>query len=120
MFWSLIEINLLGQEEFDAITKAYYRGANACLIVFSTTDRDSFLSIEKWKSKVEFECGHIPMAIVQNKMDLSHQTLVDRHEVENCAKRLKCKLFRTSVKDNINVENGFTNFIYHFIICYNK
>lgn len=41
-----------GQEEFDAITKAYYRGAQACVLAFSTTDRDSFEAIHSWKIKV--------------------------------------------------------------------
>ena len=41
-----------GQEEFDAITKAYYRGAQACVLAFSTVDRDSFEAIESWKQKV--------------------------------------------------------------------
>ncbi|CAH0695731.1 unnamed protein product [Spodoptera exigua] len=41
-----------GQEEFDAITKAYYRGAHACVLAFSTTDRDSFLSLHSWKLKM--------------------------------------------------------------------
>ena len=41
-----------GQEEFDAITRAYYRGAQACVIVFSTTDRHSFTSVRKWRKKV--------------------------------------------------------------------
>lgn len=41
-----------GQEEFDAITKAYYRGAQACVLAFSTTDRDSFEAIHSWKMKV--------------------------------------------------------------------
>lgn len=41
-----------GQEEFDAITKAYYRGAQACVVAFSTTDRDSFSAVRKWKKKV--------------------------------------------------------------------
>ncbi|GBP35597.1 Ras-related protein Rab-23 [Eumeta japonica] len=40
-----------GQEEFDAITKAYYRGAHACVLAFSTTDRDSFLALHSWKLK---------------------------------------------------------------------
>lgn len=43
-----------GQEEFDAITKAYYRGAQACVLAFSTTDRDSFEAIHSWKIKVLF------------------------------------------------------------------
>lgn len=41
-----------GQEEFDAITKAYYRGAQACVLAFSTTDRDSFEAAHSWKLKV--------------------------------------------------------------------
>lgn len=62
-----------GQEEFDAITKAYYRGthrhcflsfptvvvhtllfsgAHVCVVAFSTVDRDSFLAVEDWKKKV--------------------------------------------------------------------
>lgn len=52
-----------GQEEFDAITKAYYRGAQACVLAFSTTDRDSFEAIHSWKMKVniladqmQFQC----------------------------------------------------------------
>lgn len=41
-----------GQEEFDAITKAYYRGAQACVLAFSSTDRDSFDAASTWKMKV--------------------------------------------------------------------
>lgn len=41
-----------GQEEFDAITKAYYRGAQACVLAFSSTDRNSFDAIHSWKMKV--------------------------------------------------------------------
>ena len=67
-----------GQEEFDAITKAYYRGAQACVIAFSTTDRASFDAVKKWKRKVEDECGHIPMVLVQNKIDLLHESQVDK------------------------------------------
>lgn len=43
-----------GQEEFDAITKAYYRGAQACVLTFSTTDRMSFEAVKEWKMKVSF------------------------------------------------------------------
>ena len=67
-----------GQEEFDAITKAYYRGAQACVVAFSTTDRASFDAVKKWKRKVEDECGHIPMVMVQNKIDLLHESQVDK------------------------------------------
>jgi Ras-related protein Rab-23 len=71
-----------GQEEFDAITKSYYRGAQACVVAFSTTDRASFDAVTKWKSKVEDECGGmgrgLPMVLVQNKIDLMHQAVVSK------------------------------------------
>jgi len=47
-----------GQEEFDAITKAYYRGAQACVLAFSTTDRDSFEAIHSWKIKVSLQLNN--------------------------------------------------------------
>ncbi|GFH11642.1 uncharacterized protein HaLaN_07174 [Haematococcus lacustris] len=56
-----------GQEEFDSITRTYYRGAGAAVIAFSTTDRASFDAVAGWKAKIEAECGDIAMAIVQNK-----------------------------------------------------
>ena len=62
-----------GQEEFDAITKAYYRGmyvsllllsfeityylgAEVCVLTFSTTDKASLDAVEKWKAKVQYIC----------------------------------------------------------------
>ena len=70
-----------GQEEFDAITKAYYRGAQACVIAFSTTDHASFEAVKKWKRKVEDECGHVPMVLVQNKIDLLNQHASEKHDI---------------------------------------
>ena len=59
-----------GQEEFDTITRSYYRGGGACILAFSTIDRASFEAIPKWKKKVEEEFGKIAMTIIQNKVDI--------------------------------------------------
>nr|XP_022908088.1 ras-related protein Rab-23 [Onthophagus taurus] len=96
-----------GQEEFDAITKAYYRGAQACVLAFSTTDRDSFEAAHSWKLKVENECGEIPTVIVQNKIDLIEHSVVSPEEVDLLARALGCKLIRTSVKEDVNVAAVF-------------
>lgn len=96
-----------GQEEFDAITKAYYRGAQACVLAFSTTDRDSFEAAHSWKLKVENECGEIPTVIVQNKIDLLDESVVNPEEADLLARALGCKLIRTSVKEDLNVAAVF-------------
>lgn len=96
-----------GQEEFDAITKAYYRGAQACVLAFSVTDRDSFEAIHSWKKKVEDECGAIPTILVQNKIDLMEQSVIEPEEVEMLSRALGCRLMLTSVKEDVNVNAVF-------------
>ncbi|TGZ54814.1 Ras-related protein Rab-23 [Temnothorax longispinosus] len=89
-----------GQEEFDAITAAYYRGAHACVLAYSATDRDSFDAIPSWKLKVQ-------IFLVQNKIDLVDQSVIDPDEAERLSRALGCKLLRTSVKEDIGVMSVF-------------
>jgi len=97
-----------GQEMFATITKNYYKGAGAVVYAFSTTDRESFLEIERWKRKVEDECGsNIVSVLVQNKIDLIDQSQITVQEVEDLARRLGIRLYRTSVKQNILVNDVF-------------
>jgi len=104
-----------GQEEFDSITKAYYRGAQACVVTFSTTDRDSFFAVRKWKKKVEDECGNIPMVLVQNKIDLIQQSAVDQLEAERLASESNMLLYRTSVKEDLNVGTVFQHLAENYV-----
>jgi len=98
-----------GQEVFDALTARYYRGAGACVLSFSTTDRDSFEAIESWKNKVEAVCGkgEVVMCLIQTKIDLIDEGVVSPEEAEALAKKLQVKFFRTSTKDNLNVDLVF-------------
>jgi len=96
-----------GQEEFDCITRAYYRGAQACVLAFSCVDRESFKCVPKWKKKVEEECGNIPMVLVMTKLDLLYRAEVDSFEVEKLSRQLGIRLIKTSVKENINVHKVF-------------
>jgi len=96
-----------GQEEFDCITRAYYRGAQACVLAFSCVDRESFKCVPKWKKKVEEECGSIPMVLVMTKLDLLYRAEVDSFEVEKLSRQLGIRLIKTSVKENINIHKVF-------------
>lgn len=87
--------------------RRYYRGAGACVLVFSTTDRASFDAVPTWVRKVKEECGNIAMCLVQNKVDLIDKSVVTPEEAENLARSLGTKFFRTSVKDNLNVTPVF-------------
>ena len=80
-------------------------------MAFSTTDRESFCAVSTWKKKVEAECGEIAMVLVQTKVDLIDQAVVDKDEAEQLAENLGLKFYRTSVKDNLNVDLVFEDLV---------
>lgn len=98
-----------GQEYFDSLTRRYYKGANAAILVFSCTDRDSFLNIKKWKEKLIDELeGRIPMILVMNKVDVPEQEkVVTEKEAENLGMGIEMCLFKVSVKENLKIDEIF-------------
>eukprot|EP00042_Codosiga_hollandica_P027307 m.134715 g.134715 ORF g.134715 m.134715 type:complete len:168 (+) comp52446_c0_seq4:1185-1688(+) len=60
-----------GQERFSALTPMYYRGAQAAVVVYDITKRDSFDRVKTWVKELETNAGgDIVIAIVGNKADL--------------------------------------------------
>jgi Ras-related protein Rab-23 len=104
-----------GQEMFAGLTRNYYRGSGAVVYVFSTIDHESFTQITRWKDKVENECGELVSVLVQNKVDLLDEAKVTSEEAENLAKELGMKLYRTSVKDNLHVNEVFEHVAEQYI-----
>jgi Ras-related protein Rab-23 len=97
-----------GQEEYDAVTRNYYRGASAGIIAFSTTDRASFEAVTSWHRKIVDEVGNgLPLVLVQNKIDQLAHAVVTAQEVEALAASLGVRLYRTCVKDGLNVAEIF-------------
>ncbi|KAJ3280525.1 Ras- protein Rab-23 [Borealophlyctis nickersoniae] len=68
-----------GQEEFDAMTREYYKDTDAVVLAFSSTDRLSFETIKAWRDKVTAVCDDLAMVLVQNKIDLLHEALVSQY-----------------------------------------
>ena len=96
-----------GQDNYNAITRRYYRGADACLIVFAINDRNSFNQVKSWHQKMIQECGSIPAALIMSKIDLKNEVKVSKEEAENLSNELKLKLFKVSSKEGIQVEECF-------------
>ncbi|KAG2373278.1 hypothetical protein C9374_012267 [Naegleria lovaniensis] len=98
-----------GQEEFADMTRQYYRGAKGAILVFSTTDRRSFEAIKAWNEKVDTQCDdtNLCKVLIQNKIDLIDQAVIQPSEAESLATELGIKFFRASVKENLNVTEIF-------------
>jgi small GTP-binding protein len=99
-----------GQETFRSITSAYYRGTDACLIVYSVTDRKSFESVVSWIIDIRTKSiNNIAIALVGNKIDEERQ--VSTEEGEKIAAEYGLLFFETSAKTTYNINNVFTTII---------
>lgn len=95
-----------GQESFRAITRSYYRGAVAALLVFDVTKRESFEHLSTWLS----ETANYPMMtiwLVGNKADLDSQREVSQAEAEEYAEARGLPYIETSAKAGLNVDKCF-------------
>ena len=92
-----------GQEEYHAITRRYYRGAQAAVLAFSMADRASFEHLQGWMTMIREECGEIPLLLVQNKTDLAERREVSEEEAKAVARDWNVPLHMISVKDNSGI-----------------
>ncbi|KAI9203115.1 ras-related protein rab-2A-like protein [Polychytrium aggregatum] len=97
-----------GQESFRSISRAYYRGAIGCLLVYDMTRRDSFNHLLTWLEDVRQHGNEdIITMLVANKSDLASKRVVSRAEGEAFAKKHNLLYIETSAKSGENVEEAF-------------
>lgn len=98
-----------GQEKFRVITKTYYRNAAGIIVAYDVTNGESFANTKRWIEEVKNNCGDdgVPIVLVGNKCD-SENKCVTYNDQEEYAKLMKLKFFETSAKENINVDEVFT------------
>ncbi|KAJ1532627.1 Ras- protein Rab-4A, partial [Nowakowskiella sp. JEL0078] len=96
-----------GQESFRSISRAYYRGAIGCLLVFDITRRETFTHLVSWLEDVKQHGNEIRIALVANKCDLSSKRQVSQEEGESFAKRNGLLYVETSAKTGDNVDGAF-------------
>ncbi|ORC86600.1 putative small GTP-binding protein Rab1 [Trypanosoma theileri] len=98
-----------GQERFRTITSSYYRGAHGIIIVYDTTDMDSFNNVKSWLNEIDkFASENVNKLLVGNKCDLVTQKAVDTQMAKDFADSLGIPFLETSAKESSNVEEAFT------------
>ncbi|KAF8820208.1 Rab1 protein [Cardiosporidium cionae] len=97
-----------GQERFRTITSAYYKGADGIVIVYDTTDKESFNRVDDWISEVNRYASETTTKIlVGNKSDLIDQKEVSTQEAQKKAEELGILFVETSAKTASNVDEAF-------------
>ena len=97
-----------GQERFRTITSAYYRGADGIIIVYDTTNRESFEHLDSWIAEVnKYASDKMVKVIVGNKSDKEADRVVTADEGMKKAESLGLSFIETSAKDSTHIEEAF-------------
>jgi len=105
-----------GQDRFRSVTKGYYRGAHAAMIVFDITSKLSFEHVGRWLSEVREQSG--PKAIlllVGNKSDLSGLRTVLMSDAIAYAASEHLAYIETSARDYMNIDEAFRQVILEIV-----
>mmetsp|Transcript_29162 Transcript_29162/g.60174 ORF Transcript_29162/g.60174 Transcript_29162/m.60174 type:complete len:209 (-) Transcript_29162:181-807(-) len=103
-----------GQERFQSLGVAFYRGSDACVIVYDVTNKKSFANLDKWRR--EFlkkasppDAETFPFIILGNKIDVDpdRRTVSEADAEAWCAEHSGIPHFLVSAKDGTNVEQAF-------------
>uniref|UniRef100_A0A8C4THR9 small monomeric GTPase n=1 Tax=Erpetoichthys calabaricus TaxID=27687 RepID=A0A8C4THR9_ERPCA len=97
-----------GQERFRSVTHAYYRDAQALLLLYDITSKTSFDNIRAWLTEVhEYALQDVVIMLLGNKSDMSSERVIKQEEGERLAKEYGVPFMETSAKTGVNVELAF-------------
>lgn len=98
-----------GQERFRTITQSYYRSANAVIITYDITKKDTFKNVVRWTEDVKkYAPPNVIKLLVGNKTDIAESREVSIEEASSCAAHYSMiDALEASAKDATNIENAF-------------
>jgi len=97
-----------GQERFRTITSSYYRGAHGIIVVYDTTDLESFNNVKQWLHEIDrYASDNVNKLLVGNKSDLTQKRAVEYEHAGEYAESLGIQFIETSAKNSTNVEQAF-------------
>ncbi|KAF8354943.1 rab-37 [Pristionchus pacificus] len=97
-----------GQERFRSVTSAYYRDADALLLVFDVANRLSFENIRNWLGQIkDFAKDNVMVTLIGNKCDLAPQRKVTIKEAQELAQFYQIPYLETSAKTGQRINEAF-------------
>lgn len=96
-----------GQERFRSVTHAYYRDAQALLLLYDVTNQSSFDNIRAWLSEIkQYAEEDVVIMLLGNKVDKANR-VITKEQGEKLAKQYEVSFMETSAKTGQNVEFAF-------------
>ena len=104
-----------GQERFQSLGVAFYRGADACVLVYDITNQKSFEQLDSWRDEFLIQAGprdpeNFPFVVLGNKVDKESERRVTTNKAKQWCKSKGINPiphYETSAKDAVYVEQAF-------------
>lgn len=109
-----------GEERFHSVGAAFYRGADACILVYDITQQESFMKLQNWRDDLYVKSGIPPdenftFITFGNKADLVEQRQVPEETVKSWGEANNIPVFEVSAKSGQNIAEGFQELVRLFI-----
>merc|ERR1712014_33971 len=102
-----------GQERFQSLGVAFYRGADACVLVHDITVLKSFTSLDTWRDELLAQAtprdpDNFPFVVIGNKSDLANKRKVTAAQAQQwCSQKNNIPYHESSAAQAVNVEAAF-------------
>ena len=108
-----------GDERFHSVGAAFYRGTDACILVYDVTQRESFNRLKAWEQDLFTKSGidqqDFPIVVFGNKADLEAQRQVSAEEGQQFGRQNDVPVFEVSAMSGQNLGVGFEKIVEVFL-----
>nr|CAI39313.1 rab_C20 [Paramecium tetraurelia] len=107
-----------GSERYRSLAQLCYRDANAAILVYNITSRQSFEQVYYWEKELLERCTsifEIIIGLAGNKSDLNQERAVFKNEAQIYAKQQDFVFYETSSKTGEGIQMLFTEVIERYL-----
>ena len=99
--------DLAGQSQFKRVRQTYVENAEAGIVVFDVTRKETFDNLENWHNEIKEASPSISLVLVGNKIDLTDDRQVTTEDGQALAQKLGLTYIETSAKNGTNIQDAF-------------
>lgn len=112
--------DIAGQQKFSNVRKLFYEGADAVIVVFDTTEKQSFINSSTWY-KDFLSLNNINLGVlIGNKIDLEKKRVILLEWGQTLSEKMGFPYYETSAKTGKNVEKVFGFLARSLLTKFNK
>ncbi|MFX1344208.1 MAG: GTP-binding protein [Promethearchaeota archaeon] len=99
--------DLAGQAQFRRVRQSYLSNAEAGILVYDVTRKDTLDNLENWFNDIKEVSPNVSLILVGNKIDLTEDRVVSTEVGEEMAEKLNLSYIETSAKTGENINDAF-------------